>query len=150
MKIYIGADHGGYHLKETIEAYLKQSGYEVVDEGNHELDPEDDYPQFAAKVASSVLASDDNESRGIIVCTSSQGVAMAANRFKGIRASVVWDAYEARLTREHNDSNVLCLSGRLMQDNPALWQGIVETWLATPFSRAARHHRRVRELDNLN
>lgn len=150
MKIYIGADHGGFHLKETIEEYLKQSGYEVVDEGNHELDPEDDYPQFAAKVASSVLASDDNEARGIIVCTSSQGVAMAANRFKGIRASVVWDAYEARLTREHNDSNVLCLSGRLMQDNPALWQGIVETWLATPFSRAARHHRRVRELDNLN
>lgn len=150
MKIYLGADHGGFHLKETIEDYLKKSGYEVVDEGNHELDPEDDYPQFAAKVAASVLASDDSDPRGIIICKSSQGVAMAANRFKGIRASVVWDAYEARLTREHNDSNVLCLSGRLMQDNPALWQGILETWLGTPFSRAARHHRRVRELDNLN
>lgn len=150
MKLYIGADHGGFHLKETIEAYLKSSGYEVIDEGNNEYDPDDDYPQFAAKVATSVLSSDDHEARGIIVCTSSQGVAMAANRFKGIRASVVWDAYEARLTREHNDSNVLCLSGRLMQDNPALWQGVVETWLSTPFSRAARHSRRVKELDNLN
>jgi len=149
MKIYIGADHGGYYLKEQVESYLVQNGYDVVDEGNTVLDPDDDYPQFAAKVATNVLSSDDPEPRGIIVCTGAQGVAIAANRHKGIRASVVWDAHEARMTRNDNDSNVLCLSGRLMDGNEALWQGVVETWLSTPFSRAARHRRRVHELDNL-
>lgn len=149
MKIYIGADHGGFNLKEQVEAYLSRAGYDVVDEGNTILDPDDDYPQFAAKVATSVLTSDDSEAKGIIVCTGAQGVAIAANRFRGIRASVVWDAHEARMTRNDNDSNVLCLSGRLMADNPDLWQGVLETWLSTPFSRAARHHRRVNELDKL-
>lgn len=150
MKIYIGADHGGFHLKEQIEVYLLRAGYEVEDEGNNVLDPNDDYPQFAAKVANKVLSSEDDEPRGIVVCTGAQGVAIAANRFRGIRASVVWDAHEARMTRNDNDSNILCMPGRLMTDNPALWQGIIETWLSTPFSRAARHHRRVKELDNLN
>jgi ribose 5-phosphate isomerase B len=149
VKIYIGADHGGFTLKEQVKNYLLKAGYDVEDEGNAVLDPDDDYPQFAAKVAAKVLGSQDPEPRGIIVCTGAQGVAIAANRHRGIRASVVWDAHEARMTRNDNDSNVLCLSGRLMENNPALWQGVVETWLSTPFSRAARHHRRVRELDNL-
>jgi ribose 5-phosphate isomerase B len=149
MKIFLGADHGGFHLKEEVEDYLKKSGYQVIDEGNTEYDPDDDYPQFAAKVATSVLTSEDSDPRGVIVCTGAQGVAIAANRHKGIRASVVWDAHEARMTRNDNDSNVLCLSGRLMEDKPELWQGVLETWLSTPFSRAARHHRRVKELDRL-
>jgi ribose 5-phosphate isomerase B len=149
MKIYLGADHGGFYLKEQVEVYLKKAGYKVEDEGNHVLDPDDDYPQFAARVATKVLASPDPEPRGIIVCTGAQGVAIAANRFKGIRASVVWDAHEAMMTRNDNDSNVLCLSGRLMQDEPELWHDVLDTWLKTPFSRAARHHRRVQELDNL-
>lgn len=149
MKIYLGADHGGFYLKEAVEEYLKKAGYDVEDKGNNQLDPDDDYPQFAASVASSILA-DNEDAKGIIVCTGAQGVAIAANRFKGIRASVVWDAHEARMTRNDNDSNVLCLPGRLMSDNPDLWQGVLETWLSTPFSRAARHHRRVKELDNLN
>ena len=150
MKIYIGADHGGFNLKEDVEKYLIQAGYEVEDKGNDVLDPDDDYPQFAAKVATSVLTDGDDDARGIVVCTGAQGVAIASNRFKGIRASVVWDAHEARMTRNDNDSNVLCLPGRIMSGNPDLWQGIVETWLSTPFSRAGRHHRRVKELDNLN
>lgn len=149
MKIYIGADHGGFHLKEQVEAYLKRAGYDVEDEGNNVLDPDDDYPQFAAKVAVSVLTSSDPDPRGIIVCTGAQGVAIAANRHKGIRASVVWDEHEAEMTRNDNDSNVLCLSGRLMADDPKLWHDVVDTWLKTPFSRAARHHRRVAELDKL-
>ena len=150
MKIYIGADHGGFHLKESVEAYLIRNGYDVEDEGNHELDPEDDYPQFAAMVATKVLSSEDSEPRGIIVCTGAQGVAIAANRYRGIRASVVWDAHEARMTRNDNDSNILCLPGRLMSDKPELWQGVIETWLSTPFSRAERHRRRIKELDELN
>jgi ribose 5-phosphate isomerase B len=149
MKIYIGADHGGFHLKEQVKTYLQKSGYEVEDQGNTVLDPDDDYPQYAAQVATSVLTSGDDDPRGVILCTGAQGVAIAANRHKGIRASVVWDAHEARMTRNDNDSNVLCLSGRLMADDPALWQGVLETWLSTPFSRAARHLRRVRELDTL-
>ncbi len=149
MKIYLGADHGGFNLKEDVEKYLIRAGYTVEDKGNDVFDPDDDYPQFAAKVALGVLAGDEDD-RGIIVCTGAQGVAIAANRFKGIRASVVWDAHEAKMTRNDNDSNVLCLPGRIMTDNPDLWQGIVETWLSTPFSRAVRHHRRVKELDNLN
>lgn len=150
MKIYIAADHGGFHLKESVEQYLTNHGYDVEDQGNHELDPEDDYPQFAARVATKVLTSEDDEPKGIIVCTGAQGVAIAANRYKGIRASVVWDAHEARMTRNDNDSNVLCLPGRLMSDSPELWQGVLETWLSTPFSRAERHRRRVKELDDLN
>ena len=149
MKIYLGADHGGFNLKEDVEKYLIRAGYTVEDKGNDVFDPDDDYPQFAAKVALGVLAGSE-EDRGIIVCTGAQGVAIAANRFKGIRASVVWDAHEAKMTRNDNDSNVLCLPGRIMTDNPDLWQGIVETWLSTPFSRAVRHQRRVKELDNLN
>jgi ribose 5-phosphate isomerase B len=150
MKIYLGADHGGFHLKEEVKNYLISRGHDVEDEGNTVLDPEDDYPQFAGKVASKILSSEDSESRGILVCTGAQGVAIAANRFKGIRASVVWDEHEAKMTRNDNDSNVLCLSGRLMSDNAQLWQGIVDTWLTTPFSSAARHRRRVQELDDLN
>lgn len=149
MKLYLGADHGGFALKEHLEAYLLKSGYDVEDKGNMVLDPDDDYPQFAGRVAVAVLKSNDSDPRGILVCTGAQGVAMAANRHKGIRASVVWDAHEAKMTRNDNDSNVLCLPGRLMSDDPALWQGVVETWLATPFSKAARHHRRVKELDQL-
>ncbi len=132
-----------------VETYLREHGYDVEDEGNTELDPEDDYPQFAAKVAVKVLSSQDPEPRGILVCTGAQGVSMAANRFKGIRASVVWDVNEARMTRNDNNSNILCLSGRLMDNNTQLWQDVVLTWLNTPFSNAVRHRRRVEELDQL-
>lgn len=148
MKIYCGADHGGFHLKEQLEQYLQHYGYEVADMGNEELDPNDDYPVFASRVAMAVLSSDDKDPRGILVCTGAQGMAMAANRFKGIRASIVWDAHEAKMTRNDNDSNVLCLSARLFDGTDA-WKGILETWLAVPFSRAPRHKRRIEELDNL-
>jgi ribose 5-phosphate isomerase B len=150
MKIYLGADHGGFHLKEEIGVYLTSKGLDVEDEGNTVLDPDDDYPQFAGKVAAKLLSSDNKEPRGILVCTGAQGVAIAANRFKGIRASVVWDEHEAKMTRNDNDSNVLCLPGRLMQNDKHLWQAILDTWLSTPFSNAPRHHRRVQELDELN
>lgn len=149
MKIYIGADHGGYHLKEKLIDYLKRSGYGVEDAGNEKLDPEDDYPQFASKVAAKVLASNDDDPRGILLCKGAQGMGMAANRFKGIRASIVWDAHEARMTRNDNDSNILCLSARLFEDQPELAEAITETWLSTPFSHAQRHHRRIREIDHL-
>jgi ribose 5-phosphate isomerase B len=150
VKIYIGSDHGGYDLRRKLIAYLAKQGYKVEDEGNAKLDPNDDYPQFAEKVAVKVLSSDDPDAKGILICRGAQGMGMAANRFKGIRASLVWDAHEAKMTRNDNDSNVLCLSARLYDSqDESVVHDVVDTWLKTPFSPAARHHRRVRELDNL-
>ena len=149
MKIYIGADHGGFHLKQQLIDYLRQSGHSVEDEGDKTLNTDDDYPQFAAKVAAKVLISKDSDPSGILVCTGAQGMGMAANRFHGIRAAVVWDANDARMTRNDNDSNVLCLSARLFNKNLKRVESIVETWLNTPFSEAVRHKRRIGQLDEL-
>jgi len=149
MKIYLGADHQGFHLKEQIFAYLAKHGYEVEDEGGTVLDPSDDFPLFAQAVSLKVLGSDDKDPRGILICGGGQGVAMAANRFKGIRASVIWDAYEAKMTRYDNDSNVLCLPARVVGESDAAWKGILETWLNTEFANAVRFKRRNAELDEL-
>jgi ribose 5-phosphate isomerase B len=149
MKIYLGADHQGFHLKEQLFAYLAKHGYDVEDVGDAFLDPADDFPMFAQRVALKVLGSDDKDPRGILVCGGGQGVAMAANRFRGIRASVIWDAFEAKMTRYDNDSNVLCLPARIVGEDEASWQGILETWLTTEFANAVRFKRRNAELDEL-
>lgn len=149
MKIYLGSDHGGFYLKEKIFAYLSKHGYEVEDVGDRELDPDDDFPQFAQAAALKILGDETPNSRAILICTGGQGMAMAANRFCGIRAAVIWDAFEAKECRNDNDSNVLCLPARLLQDDDGAWQGIVETWLGTPFAGATRYKRRNAELDEL-
>lgn len=150
MKIYLGADHQGFHLKEDVFAYLVKRGYDVEDVGGKVLDPDDDFPLFAQKVALNILGSEDPDARGILLCGGGQGVAMAANRFKGIRASVIWDAFEAKMTRYDNDSNVLCLPSRVFKDlDEQAWQGVVETWLSTEFAGAPRFKRRNAELDEL-
>lgn len=146
MKIYLGADHNGFIMKEKVFAYLAKHGYEVEDVGDKELDPSDDFPQFAHMAAMKVLG-DDDHARAILICGGGQGMCMAANRFRGIRASVVWDAHEAKMTRNDNDSNVLCLPSRVLQDDDAAWQGIIETWLHTPFANAARYKRRNAQID---
>lgn len=149
MKIYLGADHQGFHLKEEVFAYLSKHGYDVEDVGDTVLDPADDFPVFAQGVALRVLGSEDKDPRGILICGGGQGVAMAANRFRGIRASVIWDAYEAKMTRYDNDSNVLCLPARVVGQDDASWKGILETWLNTAFADAVRFRRRNAELDEL-
>lgn len=150
MKIFLGADHQGFHLKEVMLAYLSKHGYDVEDIGGQELDPNDDFPLFAQTAALKVLGSDDPDPRAILICGGGQGMAMAANRFRGIRASVIADAYESKMTRYDNDSNVLCLPSRVLDnDDPKGWQGIVEVWLNTEFAGAARFIRRNRELDEL-
>lgn len=146
MKIYLGADHNGFELKAQIADHLKRSGYEVVDEGDQQLQPEDDYPQFAGRVASAMLA-DGPDAYGILICGSGQGMCMAANRFKGIRAALCWDLEEARAARNDDDSNVLCLSARDTQQADAI--AIVQTWLNTPFAGASRFKRRIQQLDEL-
>lgn len=145
MKIFLGSDHNGFHLKEKIFAYLAKHGYDVEDVGDKHLDPDDDFPEFAQAAALKVLGEDD--ARAILLCGGGQGMAMAANRFRGIRASVVWDAFEAKMTRNDNDSNVLCLPSRVIDGDE--WEGIVETWLNTPFAGAVRFKRRNAQIDEL-
>ena len=147
MKIYIGADHNGFEFKKQITDFLQRSGHEVVNDGDITLDPEDDFPQFAGRVVANLLA-DTEDAKGILVCGSGQGMCMAANRFKGIRASLCWNLEEARAARNDDDSNVLCLSARTMKLHDV--EAIITTWLATPFAGAARFKRRIKELDELN
>lgn len=147
MKVFLGSDHRGFHLKEKIFGYLSKRGYDVEDVGDAELDPEDDFPEFAQRAAIKVLGEDD--ARAILLCGGAQGMAMAANRFRGIRASVIWDEKEAEITRNDNDSNVLCLPARLLENDEAEWQAILDTWLTTEFAGAARYVRRNRQLDEL-
>src|SRR5688572_9140660 len=99
MNIFIGADHNGFHLKERLEKILKDKGYNVLDTGDERMDPEDDYPVFAARLVSAMLASQDTEPRGILLCGSGQGVCIAANRFKGIRAVLLYNRESARISR---------------------------------------------------
>ena len=147
MKIFLGSDHNGFHLKEEVFAYLSKRNYDVEDVGDKEMNPDDDFPQFAQAAAIKVLGEDD--ARAILLCGGGQGMCMAANRFRGIRASVIWDEKEAKLTRNDNDSNVLCLPSRILEDDEAKWQAIIDTWLETPFAGATRYVRRNRQLDEL-
>jgi ribose 5-phosphate isomerase B len=149
MKIYLGADHQGFAMKEQIFAYLAKRNYEVEDVGDKELDPEDDFPQFAQMAALKVLGDDSTDPRAILICGGGQGMCMAANRFRGIRASVVWDAYEAKMTRNDNDSNVLCLPARILEHDEEEWQDIIDTWLKTPFASAPRFKRRNLQIDEV-
>jgi sugar-phosphate isomerase, RpiB/LacA/LacB family len=150
MKIFLGSDHNGFRLKEDVFNYLKKRGYEVFDVGDNELDPDDDFPQFAQAAAVRVLGEDiKNDPRAILICGGGQGMCMAANRFRGIRASVIWDRYEAKMTRNDNDSNILCLPARVLENNQKEWQDIIDTWLETPFAAAPRFKRRNAQIDEV-
>lgn len=146
MRIFIGADHNGFDYKATIIKMLHDDGYEVIDGGGIERDENDDFPQFAGQVATAVLGNGD-DTRGILVCGSGQGMCMAANRFKGIRASLCWNQDEARSARNDDDSNVLCLSAKYTSLDDA--KAIINTWLSTPFAAAPRFVRRLKQLDEL-
>jgi ribose 5-phosphate isomerase B len=147
MTIYLGADHNGYHLKEKLFAYLAKRQFDVHDVGDREYDQDDDFPQFAQAASIKVLGDDDSDARAILICGGGQGMCMAANRFRGIRAAVIWDEHEARMTRNDNDSNVLCLPSRILDDDDQRWQVIVDTWLDTPFAGSARYVRRNQQID---
>lgn len=142
-RIFLGADHAGFKSKEQVKKYLANSGYEIFDLGAKKFIKNDDYPDYARKVALKVALSRDF---GILFCGSGQGVCIAANKVKGIRAVAVSNPRDAKLTREHNDANVLCLSGKL---NFQIARKIVKTWLETPFSGSARHVRRIKKIQQL-
>jgi len=147
MKVYIGADHAGFDLKEAVMAHLSKMHYDVEDAGDKQLDPNDDYPHFAYTVTTKVLGDEDDDARGILLCGSGQGMCIAANRVRGIRASLCWNKEVARETRNDNDSNVLCIPARLLSEEESL--AIIDTWLTMPFSGASRHLRRIHEIEEL-
>ena len=148
MKLYLGSDHGGFYLKQMLVHYLgTKQGLDVIDVGDKKLDPQDDFPQFAAKAVHGVLTSEDIDARAILLCRGGQGMAMAANRHRGIRAAVCWDEHSAEKSRIDNDSNVLCIPADALHVDEV--KDIIHTWLNTQFSGAARYVRRNQELDEL-
>ncbi len=144
MKIHLATDHAGLELKNIIKNYLTKNGHEVTDHGAHEYDALDDYPDFIFPCAHAVAR--DTESRGIILGGSGQGEAMAANRVKGVRAAVFYNGPEeiVKLSREHNDANILSLGARFMTE--AEIYDVIEMWLTEPFE-GGRHQRRIEKLD---
>ena len=143
MKISLGADHAGFELKEKIKKLLQQQGLEVSDQGT--LSSESvDYPDYARKVGEQVA--NHSADLGILVCGSGIGMAIAANKIPGVRAANVSSEYEAQLSREHNDANVLALGARLISDQNAF--EIVQKWLETTFA-GGRHQRRVEKITQI-
>jgi ribose 5-phosphate isomerase B len=143
MKLALGADHAGYLLKDRIRQYVTGRGHQVIDEGTNNSDSVD-YPDYAAKVAEDVAAG--RAERGILVCGSGIGMAIAANKVPGIRAANICDEYQAQLSREHNDLNVITLGARILNENDATH--IVQIWLDTPFS-GGRHSGRLEKLHEI-
>ena len=146
MKIFLASDHAGFELKEKVKGWLKSEGYSVKDEGAFEYNPEDDYPDFVRIVA--LLVSSNLESRGIIFGKSGQGEAMVANRFSNVRAAVYYGGPDEiiKLSREHNDANVLSLGASCLTEVEA--QQAIKLWLDGEFSGEARHRRRIEKIDN--
>lgn len=139
-RIAIGADHAGRSLKEEIVAFLRETGYPVEDMGTHG-DESVDYPDYALKVARAVATGAAD--LGILICGTGIGMSIAANKVRGIRAAVATDCYMARMAREHNDANILCLGGRVV--GPGLALEIVRTFLQSRFA-GGRHARRVEKI----
>lgn len=145
--IYLATDHAGFQLKEKVKEFLKKEGYEVEDCGALEFDPNDDYPDFVSKAAEEI--SKDPESKGIILGGSGQGEAIVANRFPNVRAAVYYGGAEEmpKLTRQHNDSNVLSLGARFLSEEEAI--EAVKLFLQTPFSEESRHMKRIEKIEQL-
>ena len=139
MRIAIGADHGGFGLKSQLVQFVEELGHEVVDVGAHTNDPSDDYPDFAKVVALSVAS--DQAERGIMVCGSGVGASVAANKVRGVRASVCHDTYSAHQGVEHDDMNVLCLGDRIV--GVELARELVRAFVSARFSGEERHKRRL-------
>lgn len=154
MRIYLASDHAGFELKSSLIPYLQGLGYETVDVGPYEYDPEDDYPDYVAKAAMHVSENPQN-AMGIVIGGSGQGEAMVANKYKRVRAIVFNGQYqptdgrmvpdEIKISRLHNDANVLSIGARFLNDREA--KEAVERWLQTSFSGEERHKRRLEKIE---
>lgn len=147
MKIYLAADHAGFEIKNAIQKTLLNSGYEMIDEGALSLDLADDYPDFMKKAVE--MLSTEKNARAILFGGSGQGEAMVANRYKGVRAAVYYGGPTdiIKLSREHNDANVLSIGARFVTLQEA--ESAIILWLNTPFSGDERHKRRISKIDEL-
>ena len=138
MKIAIACDHGALDMKNMLVSYLQGQGHAVSDFGTH-TNASCDYPEFAAAAAQAVASGECQ--RGIVLCTTGIGMSIAANKVKGIRCALLSDVVSARLTREHNDTNMMAMGAGIVGN--ILAQQIVDTWLDTEFSGGERHQRRI-------
>ena len=151
MKIFIGSDHAGFGLKETLIPFLKSIGHEVEDKGAFEYNEKDDYPDFVRLVAEEI--SKDSRVRGIVIGGSGQGEAMCANRFRNVRAFEYYAPSRGEIniikdSRDHNDSNIISLGARFLETEEAI--EAVKLWLETPFSNDERHVRRLKKMDKIH
>jgi ribose 5-phosphate isomerase B len=142
MRVHLGSDHAGLHLKAALSARLTELGHTPVDHGPHDYDPDDDYPPFVMAAAAAVVAEPD--SLGIVIGGSGNGEAIAANKVDGVRAALAWNEETARLARQHNDANVVSLGARMHEVSEAI--AFAEVFLSTPFTGEQRHLRRLRML----
>jgi ribose 5-phosphate isomerase B len=141
-RIYVGADHAGFALKQKLVEELKRLGYEPVDVGPRTIDPGDDYPDYGRPVARAV--SEGEAPRGVLTCGTGLGMSYVANRLPHVRAAVAWSPEIAELSRKHNDANILILPSRFVSEAEGL--DILRRWLTTPFE-GGRHERRVEKID---
>ena len=144
--IYIGADHGGYKMKEQLKKFLLKKKLEFIDVGAKKLKVGDDYPDYA-KLVGKKVSQNPLRNVGILICRSGQGVCIVANKFTHVRASLVWNTKEAEMSRIDDMSNVLCLPSDYISEKEA--QAIVNVWLNTPYSSEARHVRRIKKISVL-
>jgi ribose 5-phosphate isomerase B len=142
VRLGIAADHGGFELKQKLAAQLRGAGYEVIDFGAEKLTPDDDYPDFVIPLARAVVAG--KVDRGVAVCGSGVGASICANKIKGVRAGLIEDHFSARQGVEDDHMNVLCLGGRTV--GPSVAWDLVQAFLASEFSQADRHLRRLRKV----
>lgn len=142
--VFLGADHAGFELKENLKKSLQDACYALTDISSGPADPNDDYPDIAKKVAEKILT---QKALGILICGSGNGVCLAANKIKGIRAAVGYNTQAAKWAREHLDANILCLAGRAL--NPEYASAIARHFLETPFSEEERHKRRIEKIKKM-
>lgn len=142
MQIHIGADHAGLELKAELIAHLKSKGHNVTDHGPYEYDALDDYPDFCIPAAEAVAK--DAASLGIVIGGSGNGEQIAANKVKGIRAALAWNIATAKLSREHNNANVIAVGGRMHSIDEC--KAIIDAYIAEPFSNDERHIRRINKI----
>ncbi len=146
MNVALGADHGGFELKQYLSTLLKKNHYEIIDEGNFTFDPQDDYPDFAKKVAETVAAG--KAERGIIICGSGVGACITANKIKGIRACLCHDTYSAHQGVEHDAMNILCLGARII--GTELAKELVFSFLNAKFINEERFVRRLEKINSID
>lgn len=146
MIIYIAADHRGFKLKEYLKKFLKKKNYWVVDTGNIQYDPDDDYPDFASAAAKKV-SEDPYNSRGILICGSGVGMDVTANKYKNVRSALVANPAQAKASRQDDNTNILTLASDFLTLTAA--KKIFSAWIAAPFSKAPRHQRRLKKIAKL-